>query len=128
MNFLKKNLFFGQAKYFDIRHISAINNHLIVKIESFYQMETQDRLIQLTTRLVLATLIIIVMVVGQSFLVPFTWSLLIAFSSLKLIEWVQEKTKMSLALIIFVYLIFILLQEGGYIEGVYSNGFVKRDF
>ncbi|WP_425076078.1 cytochrome C oxidase subunit IV family protein [Psychroserpens sp. S379A] len=26
------------------------------------------------------------------------------------------------------YLIFILLQEGGYIEGVYSNGFVKRDF
>jgi predicted PurR-regulated permease PerM len=109
MNFLKKNLLFGQAKYFDIRHISAINNHLIVKIESFYQMETQDRLIQLTTRLVLATLIIIVMVVGQSFLVPFTWSLLIAFSSLKLIEWVQEKTKMSLALIIFVYLIFILL-------------------
>lgn len=26
------------------------------------------------------------------------------------------------------YLVFILLQEGGYIEGVYSNGFVKRDF
>ncbi|WP_299249714.1 cytochrome C oxidase subunit IV family protein [uncultured Lacinutrix sp.] len=26
------------------------------------------------------------------------------------------------------YLVFILLQEGGYIEGVYSNGFVKKDF
>jgi hypothetical protein len=26
------------------------------------------------------------------------------------------------------YLIFILLQEGGYIEGVYSNGFIKKDF
>ncbi|AEH01234.1 cytochrome C oxidase subunit IV family protein [Lacinutrix sp. 5H-3-7-4] len=26
------------------------------------------------------------------------------------------------------YLIFILLQEGGYIESVYSNGFIKRDF
>jgi uncharacterized membrane protein YozB (DUF420 family) len=26
------------------------------------------------------------------------------------------------------YLIFILLQEGGYIEGVYTNGFIKRDF
>ncbi|MBR9915688.1 MAG: cytochrome C oxidase subunit IV family protein [Algicola sp.] len=26
------------------------------------------------------------------------------------------------------YLVFILLQEGGYIEGVYSNGYVKRDF
>tara|TARA_Y100000385_G_scaffold139955_1_gene145401 strand:- start:743 stop:1186 length:444 start_codon:yes stop_codon:yes gene_type:complete len=26
------------------------------------------------------------------------------------------------------YLIFILLQEAGYIESVYTNGFVKRDF
>ena len=26
------------------------------------------------------------------------------------------------------YLVFILLQEGGYIESVYSSGFVKRDF
>ena len=26
------------------------------------------------------------------------------------------------------YLIFILLQEGGYIEGVYTNGFIKKDF
>ena len=26
------------------------------------------------------------------------------------------------------YLVFILLQEGGYIESVYTNGFVKRDF
>jgi len=26
------------------------------------------------------------------------------------------------------YLIFILLQEGGYIESVYTNGFIKKDF
>ena len=26
------------------------------------------------------------------------------------------------------YLIFILLQEAGYIESVYTNGFIKRDF
>jgi cell division protein FtsL len=26
------------------------------------------------------------------------------------------------------YLIFILLQEGGYIQGVYENGYIKRDF
>lgn len=26
------------------------------------------------------------------------------------------------------YLLFILLQEGGYIERVYTNGYVKRDF
>lgn len=26
------------------------------------------------------------------------------------------------------YLVFILLQEGGYVETVYRNGFIKRDF
>ena len=32
------------------------------------------------------------------------------------------------AVFLILYLIFILLQEGGYIETVYSSGFVKRDF
>ena len=32
------------------------------------------------------------------------------------------------AVFLICYLIFILLQEGGYIEGIYSNGYVKRDF
>ena len=32
------------------------------------------------------------------------------------------------AIFLIIYLIFILLQEGGYIEGVYSKGYIKRDF
>jgi len=32
------------------------------------------------------------------------------------------------AVFLICYLIFILLQEGGYIESVYTNGYVKRDF
>jgi len=32
------------------------------------------------------------------------------------------------AVFLILYLIYILLQEAGYIEGVYSSGFVKRDF
>jgi cytochrome c oxidase subunit 4 len=32
------------------------------------------------------------------------------------------------AVFLICYLIFILLQEGGYIQGVYENGFVKKDF
>jgi len=32
------------------------------------------------------------------------------------------------AVFLVLYLIFILLQEGGYIESVYSSGFVKTDF
>ncbi|MBK42381.1 MAG: hypothetical protein CMC83_00700 [Flavobacteriaceae bacterium] len=32
------------------------------------------------------------------------------------------------AVFLICYLIFILLQEGGYIESIYDNGFIKRDF
>jgi len=32
------------------------------------------------------------------------------------------------AVFLICYLIFILLQEGGYIERVYESGFIKRDF
>ena len=32
------------------------------------------------------------------------------------------------AIFLILYLIFILLQEGGYIEGIYSSGYVKRNF
>ncbi|WP_431132404.1 cytochrome C oxidase subunit IV family protein [Psychroserpens mesophilus] len=32
------------------------------------------------------------------------------------------------AVFLICYLIFILLQEGGYIESIYTNGFVKKDF
>ena len=32
------------------------------------------------------------------------------------------------AIFLICYLVFILLQEGGYIESVYTNGFIKRDF
>lgn len=32
------------------------------------------------------------------------------------------------AVFLVLYLIFILLQEGGYIESVYSSGYIKSDF
>ncbi|OUR91523.1 hypothetical protein A9Q87_09435 [Flavobacteriales bacterium 34_180_T64] len=32
------------------------------------------------------------------------------------------------AIFLICYLLYILLQEGGYIEGIYSTGHVKRDF
>ena len=32
------------------------------------------------------------------------------------------------AIFLICYLVFILLQEGGYIQGIYSSGFIKRDF
>ena len=32
------------------------------------------------------------------------------------------------AIFLICYLVFILLQEGGYIESVYHDGFIKQDF
>ena len=32
------------------------------------------------------------------------------------------------AVFLICYLVFILLQEGGYIESVYSSAYIKRDF
>ena len=32
------------------------------------------------------------------------------------------------AIFLICYLVFILLQEGGYIQGVYSSGFLKKNF
>ena len=32
------------------------------------------------------------------------------------------------AVFFICYLVFILLQEGGYIESIYTDGFIKRDF
>ena len=32
------------------------------------------------------------------------------------------------ATFLILYLIFILLQEGGYIENIYTNGYIKTDF
>ena len=32
------------------------------------------------------------------------------------------------AVFLICYLLFILLQEGGYVDTVYKNGFIKRDF
>jgi predicted PurR-regulated permease PerM len=71
-------------------------------------MESQNALLKTTARLVLAGLIITIMVVGKSFLVPFTWSLLIALASVGLIEKVKEKTRLPMGMIIFFYLLFIL--------------------
>ena len=76
-----------------------------------------------------------------------------SFANLKLLNWIfiiltivkayyitwdfmhmRDETKSLRRLVawtvifLICYLVFILLQEGGYIESVYTNGFVKRDF
>ena len=80
-------------------------------------------------------------------------SLLVKFLGMKILNWIfiiltlvkayyitwdfmhmRDETKalrrmvVWTAIFLILYLIFILLQEGGYIEGIYSSGFVKKDF
>jgi len=72
-------------------------------------METNSNLLKITARLVFAILIILVLVVGKSFLVPLTWSLLIALASIKFIDRIEKKTIMPKGLVIFLFLLFIML-------------------
>ena len=39
-----------------------------------------------------------------------------------------RRTVVWTAIFLILYLIFILLQEGGYVFRVYDNGYIKRDF
>ncbi len=79
-------------------------------------MESQDNLIKTTARLVIATLIIIVLVVGKSFLVPLAWALLIGLASYRFLNKLEEKTAMPRSLInmLFLFFIFALLISIGY--------------
>jgi predicted PurR-regulated permease PerM len=72
-------------------------------------MKTESDLILITVRSILAILIVLVLVVGKSLLIPFTWSLLIALASVNFIEKVEKKTPLSKSLVIFLFLLFILV-------------------
>ncbi len=72
-------------------------------------METQSTLLRTTARLVVATLIVIVMVVGKSFLIPLAWAFLIALASYRFLNQIEEKTIMSRSLINVLFLLFILI-------------------
>jgi predicted PurR-regulated permease PerM len=72
-------------------------------------MEEQNNLLKTTARLVVATLIVVVMVVGKSFLVPLAWAFLIGMASYRFLHRIEEKTKLSRSLINTLFLVFILL-------------------
>ena len=72
-------------------------------------MESNSSLLKITVRLILATLIILILVVGKSFLVPLAWSLLIGLASIKFLEKIENKTKLPQNLVIIIFLFFLLL-------------------
>jgi predicted PurR-regulated permease PerM len=72
-------------------------------------MDTQSHLLRTTARLVIATLIVIVMVVGKSFLIPMAWALLIGLAGYRLLHRLEERTVLSRSVINILYLLTILI-------------------
>lgn len=79
-------------------------------------MENQDALIKTTARLVIAALIVVVMVIGKSFLVPLAWALLISMASYRFLNNLEEKTILSRSAvnILFLFAILFVLIGIGY--------------
>ncbi len=79
-------------------------------------MDENNNLLKTTARLVVATLIIITMVVGKSFLIPLAWALLIGLSSYRFLNSIEEKTKIPRTLIntLFLVVLFLVLLGIGY--------------
>ena len=72
-------------------------------------MENQSTLLHTTARLVIATLIVLVMVVGKSFLVPMAWALLIGLASYRFLNHIETKTRLSRSAINSLFLLSLLL-------------------
>lgn len=73
------------------------------------KMETQSTLLKNTARLVVATLIVVVMVVGKSFLVPLAWAFLIGMASYRFLNRMEEKTVLSRSMINMLFLLFLMV-------------------
>jgi predicted PurR-regulated permease PerM len=58
-------------------------------------MKSESIIMDIAVKSVLAILIVLVLIAGKSFLIPFAWSLLIALASVNFIDRVGKKTKMS---------------------------------
>ena len=71
-------------------------------------MNTESTLIKNTHKLIATAIIIIILIVGKSFLIPLAWSVLIGLASYQLIEKIKEKTILPPGLIILFYLLFIV--------------------
>lgn len=72
-------------------------------------MTEQSNLLKTTARLIVATFVVVVLVVGKSFLVPLAWAFLIGAASFQFLNNLEEKTKLSRSLINTFFLLFILI-------------------
>lgn len=71
-------------------------------------METSTGLLKLTARIIIATFIVLVMIIGKTFLIPFAWALMIAMAGYPMLDKMEKKTKLPRTLINGLFLLFLL--------------------
>jgi len=78
-------------------------------------MDTQSNLLRITARVIIATFIVLVMIVGKTFLVPFAWAVMIAMAGYPMLNNLEKRTKMPRTLINGLFLLgllFLLMGTG----------------
>lgn len=72
-------------------------------------MDTHSNLFKITARIIIATFIVVVMIVGKSFLIPFAWALMIAMAGYPMLDKIEQKTKLPRTLINGLFLLGLLI-------------------
>jgi predicted PurR-regulated permease PerM len=71
-------------------------------------MTTENSLLTMTARLITTTLIVVVMVIGKSFLIPLAWAVLIGMASYRFLNMLEERTFLTRSAINVIFLLSIL--------------------
>jgi predicted PurR-regulated permease PerM len=72
-------------------------------------MDTHSTLFKITARVIIATFIVVVMIVGKTFLVPFAWAVMIAMAGYPMLDKIEKRTKLPRTLINGIFLLLLLL-------------------
>lgn len=71
-------------------------------------MENQKGILNITARIIIATFIVVVMIVGKSFLIPFAWALLIGMAGYPMLDKLEKRSRLPRTLINALFLISLL--------------------
>jgi predicted PurR-regulated permease PerM len=76
-------------------------------------MDAQSNLLRITARVIIATFIVLVMIVGKTFLVPFAWAVMIAMAGYPMLDNLERKTKLPRSLINGLFLLALMVSLMG---------------
>lgn len=75
---------------------------------TFIIMDTHSNLYKITARIIIASFIVVVMIVGKTFLVPLAWALMIGLAAYPMLDSIEKKSKLPRTLLNAVFLLVLL--------------------